>query len=96
MADSKRNEVLSVCIAFFVLSWTTVTLRIWVRAGMLRSFGKDDWAMLATQVMFTAYLACQLGGIIYGTGQHLKDLEFWRAEKALSVRPSKAITLLAC
>ena len=50
---------------------------------MLRAFGTDDWTMLAAQVLFSAYLIAQLGGIAHGTGQHLADLDPVDAEKAL-------------
>ncbi|EME85190.1 uncharacterized protein MYCFIDRAFT_119694, partial [Pseudocercospora fijiensis CIRAD86] len=50
---------------------------------MLRNFGADDWTMLATQLLFSAYLTAQLIGVAYGTGQHLEDLIPWRAERAL-------------
>ncbi|KAF2210361.1 hypothetical protein CERZMDRAFT_28819, partial [Cercospora zeae-maydis SCOH1-5] len=74
---------LGVNITFFVLSWIAVSLRVFVRAGMLRNFGSDDWTMLAAQMFFTAYLTVQLGGVIYGTGQHLEDIEPYDAETAL-------------
>lgn len=90
MADSKADQVLAVGIIFFVLSWIAVGLRIFVRAGMLKSFKSDDWTMLACQLLFTAYLICQLGGVVYGTGQHLVDLERHNAERAMKVgHPSK-------
>ncbi|KAF2167879.1 hypothetical protein M409DRAFT_53830 [Zasmidium cellare ATCC 36951] len=79
-----RTATLAVNITFFILSWLSVGLRILVRAGMLRAFGSDDWTMLATQVFFTGYLIAQLGGVIYGTGEHLSDLIPWRAERALA------------
>ena len=41
--------------------------------------------MLLTQLFFTAYLVCQLGGVAYGTGQHLSDLKAPDAQKALAV-----------
>ncbi|KAK5130562.1 hypothetical protein LTR08_001942 [Meristemomyces frigidus] len=82
--DSKKNQVLAVAIIFTVLSWVTVCLRIWVRAGMLGNFGRDDWTMLATQGFFTIYLVCQFGGVVYGTGQHLSALEPANAETAQS------------
>jgi len=88
MGYCKRDQVLAVAIVFTILSWTTVALRIWVRAGMLKSFGRDDWAMLVTQLTFTVYLVCQFGGFYYGTGQHLSELEPWAAQRALSVRAS--------
>lgn len=83
--QGKAPEVLAVALIFLCLSWVTVGLRVWVRAGMLRSFGWDDWTMVLTQLLFTAYLTCQIGGVVYGTGRHLRDLEFDRAEKAMRV-----------
>jgi hypothetical protein len=38
---------------------------------------------LAYQVFFTVYIVCQTGGIVYGTGKHLKDLQPDRAQTAL-------------
>ncbi|KAK5119025.1 hypothetical protein LTR62_000236 [Meristemomyces frigidus] len=80
----RPQAVLAVAIAFFILSWVSIGLRIWVRGFIIKAFGKDDWVMMATQVIFTIYLVCQIGGVAYGTGQHLKDLEDWRAERALA------------
>jgi len=51
MKDLARgNTVLAIAILFFLLSWLTVSLRIYVRAALLRTWGKDDWAMLTTVV----------------------------------------------
>lgn len=53
---------------------------------MVKAFGVDDWTMLATLCFFTAYLTCQIGGAVHGTGVrriHLTDesaqtaLRFW-------------------
>jgi len=81
--DDRSHEVLAVAILFFVISWVTVGLRVYVRAGMLKTFGVDDWAMVATLLLFTAYLVCQIGGVHYGTGRHAKDLEPDNVRKAL-------------
>ncbi|KAK3680211.1 hypothetical protein LTR78_000589 [Recurvomyces mirabilis] len=59
-------------------------LRIWVRTRIIQALGRDDWTMMITQLFFSIYLACQIGGAVYGTGQHLEDLEPSRAERALS------------
>lgn len=50
---------------------------------MLRAFGGDDWTMVGAQLLFTAYLVAQLGGIAHGTGQHLVDLHPADARLAL-------------
>ncbi|CAD0108915.1 unnamed protein product [Aureobasidium uvarum] len=40
--------MLVVAVVFLVISWTSFALRVYVRAIMIRSFGKDDWMMLLT------------------------------------------------
>lgn len=48
--EDRSGQVLAVNILFFVLSWLTVSLRVYVRAGMLKSFGIDDWLMVVSHV----------------------------------------------
>jgi len=48
--EDRGHEILAVAILFLVLSWVTMGLRVYVRAGMLKSFGMDDWAMVVTVV----------------------------------------------
>lgn len=48
--DDRSPEVLSVAILFLVTSWIIVGVRVYVRAGMLKTFGSDDWAMVVTLV----------------------------------------------
>ena len=81
----RSAPIWGVGIAFFIITWISVGLRIWVRAGMIKSFGPDDWTMLGTQLLNTAYLACQLGGLMHGTGRHIEDLDPEKAQTALTV-----------
>lgn len=48
--DDRRSEVLAVATLFFVVSWVTVGLRVYVRGFMMKTWGKDDSYMLATLV----------------------------------------------
>lgn len=48
--EDRSHEVLAVAVLFLTLTWITVLLRVYVRAGMLKSWGLDDWMMLVTQV----------------------------------------------
>lgn len=41
MWSHPRKAVFGVNVAFFALSWITVSLRVVVRVGMLRAFGSD-------------------------------------------------------
>ncbi|KAF2025881.1 hypothetical protein EK21DRAFT_103588 [Setomelanomma holmii] len=46
--DDRHNEVLSVATLFFVLTWLTVSLRCYVRGIMMKTWGTDDYCMVAT------------------------------------------------
>lgn len=66
--------MLAINVVFFVLTWIIMMLRVYTRAYLIKSFGRDDWSMLAALLLFTGYLICQLGGVAYGTGRHDEDL----------------------
>lgn len=53
--DTHGKEVFAVAILFFLLTWLTVGLRVYVRGYMLRTWGKDDWFMLTTVVSVLAF-----------------------------------------
>lgn len=55
------------------------------RTCKLKAFGADDWTMLVTLGFFTAYLTCQLGGVVHGTGRMRKDITDADAQIALEV-----------
>jgi hypothetical protein len=48
--DLKSYQMLNTSCVFLALTTVTVIARIYVRAGMIRSFGWDDWLMLVTYV----------------------------------------------
>ncbi len=45
--DSNGTSLLVTAVATLVISWLSVALRTYVRAGMTMSFQVDDWVMLA-------------------------------------------------
>ncbi|KAI5211860.1 hypothetical protein AUEXF2481DRAFT_36791 [Aureobasidium subglaciale EXF-2481] len=73
-ADDLRPQVEGVMITFWVLSWVIVSLRIYVRAVMIKSFGRDDVAMIVTLLLFTGYLSCQAAAVTHGIGRYRKDI----------------------
>ncbi|KAM3074472.1 hypothetical protein ACMFMG_002725 [Clarireedia jacksonii] len=81
--ESKVPQILPVNILFFTISWIAVLLRVFVRGIMRPEFGSDDWIMVITQALYTAYLSCQLGGLANGTGRHIYDLKLPKAQRAL-------------
>jgi hypothetical protein len=48
--DDRHNEVLAVATLFFILTWSTVSLRCYVRGVMTSTWGVDDWYMVASLV----------------------------------------------
>ncbi|PNS19436.1 hypothetical protein CAC42_7280 [Sphaceloma murrayae] len=53
------SGLVAVSIILLVTSWVTVSLRMYVRVFMVRSVGIDDWFMVLTLLLFSAYaIAC--------------------------------------
>lgn len=88
MIQDRSGQVLAIGIAFLVATWPAVGLRTYIRARMLKSMGWDDYTMLLCQIVFTAYLTCQIGGALNGTGKHIQDLTQHSAETALKASHS--------
>lgn len=104
-SQNRSHQVLAVNIVFFVTTWVSTSLRVYVRyvfrihvhdaanvvdrSIMIKSFGADDWAMCSVVLLFTAYLSCQLGGLLHGTGQHRSAITDENAQIALMVRCSE-------
>lgn len=81
--NNRSREVLAVAILFFILTWITVGLRIYVRAIMLKIWEQDDWWMVVTLLIFTVYLVFQFASTVNGTGRHSWDLNDAHARLAL-------------
>ena len=82
----QSGSIWAVAITFSILTWTTLLLRVYVRAGTIGKFGWDDWAAVIAQIFFSGYLACQFGGVYFGTGRRLSIISYENATKALKVR----------
>lgn len=48
--EGRGDDVLAVATVFFILTWLTVSLRVYTRAVMLKTWGWDDWMMVITLV----------------------------------------------
>ncbi|CAI6313927.1 unnamed protein product [Periconia digitata] len=81
--ESRQNDVLGVAALFFLLTWITVSLRIYIRGVWLRTWVKDDWYMLAALTAYSLYLIFQIVAAGYGTGRHRGDLQDENARIAL-------------
>ncbi|KAF9694973.1 hypothetical protein EKO04_006862 [Ascochyta lentis] len=81
--QDRGDQVAGIAITFLILTWLTVGLRCYVRTVLVKAFGLDDKVMVVTLCFFTAYLACQLGGAVHGTGQHRENITDENAQIAL-------------
>lgn len=48
--DDRHHEVLAVAVGFLVLTWSTVSMRCYVRGVMTNTWGLDDFCMIASVV----------------------------------------------
>ncbi|PVH99552.1 hypothetical protein DM02DRAFT_672590 [Periconia macrospinosa] len=81
--EDRSQEILGVATFFFILTWLTVGLRIYVRGILHKGWGQDDWHMFVTLIIFTMYLAFQIVAGVHGTGRHRWDLSDEQARIAL-------------
>lgn len=51
--DYRGDKVAQVAILFLALTWISVSLRVYVRGFMTKSFGIDDWLAIVTLVCDT-------------------------------------------
>ena len=46
----QTNQIIQIGIAFLVLSWVAIALRVYTRTCLIKAFGHEDWAMLVAGV----------------------------------------------
>lgn len=75
LAEDHSPTILGITGTFCCLSLVMVSLRIYVRAFVLRSLGKDDWTMVATMALGIAVWICMFGEAEYGAlGRHYQAI----------------------
>jgi len=53
--ENRGPELAAVLILFLIITWLIVALRCHVRVRMLKSFGLDDWFMVASLVRINPF-----------------------------------------
>ncbi|KAL1640916.1 hypothetical protein SLS58_006532 [Diplodia intermedia] len=81
--NERAPEFFKILVAMIILATTATALRVYVRIKIVKSFGKDDYLMVAALLCFIMFTTCALGGIRYGTGQHMSELTPENSMKAL-------------
>lgn len=63
----------NVAIAFLILTWFFIALRVWTRTYVINNFGWDDTTMLLAGAIFTVYCATMLVLTAHGGAAHITD-----------------------
>ncbi|KAK4225694.1 hypothetical protein QBC38DRAFT_253641 [Podospora fimiseda] len=66
-----------------ILAGISCILRCYVRSRILKSFGTDDWLILASTLTFITYVSFSNTGVKYGTGRHREDLHIDANRRAM-------------
>ncbi|KAB8213983.1 hypothetical protein BDV33DRAFT_209697 [Aspergillus novoparasiticus] len=80
---SKAEYLLALNTWFFMVTWISVLLRVYVRARVVKAWGLDDWLILATQLIFSVLFALNIVQINHGAGKHMSDINSVDYTKAL-------------
>ncbi|KAH0427247.1 integral membrane protein [Colletotrichum camelliae] len=72
--ENRGPELLGVNVFFVTTAIIATALRCYVRIGLVKAFGRDDWLMVLALVFFICYSSFSIAGVHYGTGRHFKDL----------------------
>ncbi|OHE94191.1 hypothetical protein CORC01_10529 [Colletotrichum orchidophilum] len=83
MIENRGPELLVVNFFFVSATVLTTALRCYVRAGLVKAFGTDDWLMVLALTFFICYSTSSILGVHYGTGRHFADIEDDQIPKAL-------------
>ncbi|KAF7194093.1 hypothetical protein HII31_04614 [Pseudocercospora fuligena] len=74
-AESKRASVFGVASIFLLSVWITLSLRLWVRIALIRSFGWDDAFLLFAALIFTGYCTVVFMIETVGGAQRINELD---------------------
>ncbi|KAF1839424.1 hypothetical protein BDW02DRAFT_635709 [Decorospora gaudefroyi] len=81
--ENRGPELQAVCTTFVILAFVATSLRVYVRAQIVKAFGADDWWMVAALLAHIMFATCAISGVHYGTGRHMSTLSEESQFKAL-------------
>ncbi|KAI0119343.1 hypothetical protein F4814DRAFT_458649 [Daldinia grandis] len=79
-------------IAFFIVAGTSFALRVYVRAVMIKAFGKDDYWMTAAMAAYIANTTIAILSVKYGSRRHIWLIESKDLTMALKLTYASEIT----
>ncbi|KAJ5774854.1 hypothetical protein N7457_009750 [Penicillium paradoxum] len=72
---SQGPVVLGICLAFAILTFIVLCLRLFSRVYVLRKMGMDDYLIIAACLFSWAFIAVTIIAVKYGLGSHQKDVD---------------------
>ena len=72
--QTRAPLILHVTVPLAVVAVFLASLRLYVRAYLVRSFGKDDWLLLAAVMSLCGLISAALWAVSLGLGRHYYDL----------------------
>ncbi|KAF2715623.1 hypothetical protein K504DRAFT_367257 [Pleomassaria siparia CBS 279.74] len=72
---SRGETQANVAIAFLILAWIFILLRIWTRTIVISNFGWDDTTMIFAGILFTIYCVTMIIVEANGGGTHITSVE---------------------
>ncbi|KAH8666433.1 integral membrane protein [Xylariales sp. PMI_506] len=75
MADSLGSTVNGVAIAFGVLAFVVITLRVWARVFLVNHFGPDDILICIAVLLSWAFMTVTIISVKHGLGSHIGVVE---------------------
>ncbi|UQC79097.1 uncharacterized protein CLUP02_04576 [Colletotrichum lupini] len=79
VSNPEENEgptVLAATLTVTSVALIVVAARLWVRLGMIHSFGFDDGFMTSAMVIAIAGQGVLIAQVIHGVGRHVGDIDF--------------------
>ncbi|KPM34582.1 hypothetical protein AK830_g11994 [Neonectria ditissima] len=74
-AESNVPRIISVTTVFHVLALTSVGLRLYVRLGMVKAAGRDDWTMVASAICALVGWVIFVIQAFHGLGRHRDTID---------------------
>ncbi|KXJ86387.1 hypothetical protein Micbo1qcDRAFT_236923 [Microdochium bolleyi] len=72
--ENRGPTLLVLNSVFMVLMLWSHGLRMWVRLGVVKSWGWDDSLMTVAVILYGTYLSFSIHGAVHGTGRHFDDV----------------------
>ncbi|CZR67242.1 related to integral membrane protein [Phialocephala subalpina] len=71
---SRGAQITGVAVCSLALTWISFAFRIYVRLGILKFMGREDWITVAAMIVFSIFCSLCLRATVYGLGAHIFNI----------------------